>query len=89
MTPTIIGTQQQLRSLWHTNTSLTPCHQGAFLHTGFPRDSNPQAHPKEFPEQYCAALYKERRQPIVGCLKCHVCHDPMDHSHRDKQQLQQ
>ena len=35
MTPTIIGTQQQLRSLWRTNTSLTPCHQGAFFTQGF------------------------------------------------------
>ena len=47
MTPTFIDTQQQPWSLWHTNTSLTPCHQGAFFHTGFPRDSNPQAYPKE------------------------------------------
>ena len=37
MTPTFIGTQQQPWSLWHTNTSLTPCHQGAFFHTGFPK----------------------------------------------------
>ena len=30
MTPTFIGTQQQPWSLWHTNTSVTPCHQGCF-----------------------------------------------------------
>ena len=31
MSPTFIGTQQQPWSLWCTNTSLTPCHQGCFL----------------------------------------------------------
>ena len=35
MTPTFIGTQQQPWSLWCTNTRLTPCHQGAFIHLGF------------------------------------------------------
>ena len=65
MTPTVIGTQQQPWSLWHTNTSLTPCHQGAFFHTGFPRDSNPLAYPREFSESSHAAPYKEGRQPIV------------------------
>ena len=59
MTPAFIDTQQQLWSLWHTNTSLTPCHQGAFFHTGF------RLTLKRFPEQYVTALYKEGRQPIV------------------------
>ena len=70
MTPTIIGTQQQPWSLWHTNTSLTPCHQGAFFHTGFPKGTLTHRlplesltslalmeYPREFPEQYDAALY--------------------------------
>ena len=74
MTPTVIGTQQQPWSLWHTNTSLTPCHQGAFFHTGFPKGtlthrltlkSLRECLPLFFPEQYDAALYKEGRQPIV------------------------
>ena len=73
MTPTFIGTQQQPWSLWHTNTSLTPCHQGAFFHTGFPRDSNPQAYPREsLRAMQCAALYIEGRQPIV-CMPGESC----------------
>ena len=70
MTPTFIGTQQQPWSLWHTNTSLTPCHQGAFFHTGFPKgtlthrltleshlSASLEEYPREFSEQYDAALY--------------------------------
>ena len=68
MTPTFIGTQQQPWSLWRTNTSLTPCHQGAFFHTGFQGTLTHRLTLesfREFPEQYDAALYKEGRQPIV------------------------
>ena len=61
MTPTFIGTQQQPWSLWRTNTSLTPCHQGAFFHTGFPRDSNPQAYPREsLRAAMCSSLYRRQ-----------------------------
>ena len=73
MTPTVIGTQQQPWSLWHTNTSLPLVIRVLSVIQGFQRDSNPQAYPTEylreclplFPEQYDAALYKEGRQPIV------------------------
>ena len=65
MTPTFIGTQQQPWSLWHTNTSLTPCHQGAFFHTGFQGTLTHRHTLKRLPEQYVAALYKEGRQPMV------------------------
>ena len=58
MTPTVIGTQQQPWSLWHTNTSLTPCHQGAFCHTGFPKGTLTHRLTLEsLSEQYDAALY--------------------------------
>ena len=78
MTPAFIGTQQQLWSLWHTNTSLTPCHQGAFFHTcskgtlahrltlkSFSDSSQPNPQNPSLPEQSDAARYKEGRQPIV------------------------
>ena len=65
MTPTFIGTQQQPWSLWRTNTSLTPCHQGAFFHTGFPKGLTHRLTLKRISDSSDAALYKEGRQPIV------------------------
>ena len=65
MTPTFIGTQQQPWSLWHTNTNLTPCHQGAFFHTGFQGTLTHRLTLEKLTEQSDAALYKEGRQPIV------------------------
>ena len=66
MTPAFIGTQQQLWSLWHTNTSLTPCHQGCFLSYRVSKGTlTHRLTLKRIPEQYDAALYKEGRQPIV------------------------
>ena len=65
MTPTFIGTQQQPWSLWRTNTSLTPCHQGAFFHTGFQGTLTHRLTLEKLSEQCSAALYKEGRQPIV------------------------
>ena len=88
MTPTVIGTQQQPWSLWHTNTSLTPCHQGAFLHTGFPKGTLTHRPTLESSQSSMMQLfiYKADNQLYV-CLESHVSDDPMDHSHMDKQQL--
>ena len=65
MTPTVIGTQQQPWSLRHTNTSLTPCHQGAFFHTGFQRTLTHRLTLESSQSSNDAAIYKEGRQPIV------------------------
>ena len=88
MTPTFIGTQQQPWSLWRTNTSLTPCHQGAFLHTGFQGTLTQRLTLESSQSSMMQLFIKKADNQWYVCLECHVCDDPMDHSLRDKQQPQ-
>ena len=77
-------------SLWHTNASLTPCHQGYYSFPSiqglYPR-SPPMGLSLRVSQSNCVQLFYMRPSTNCVCFHSHVNGDPMDPSLMTKQQL--